>query len=297
MKKDAHYLSKFVIGAGVRLFDYSLNAVWNEVVINLRKKAAVYGLDIVFDAAVGVSKAREYYSTENDLSSIKDSVLLHTCRKRELISDTTYKKLSHILDMRNDIGISNPNSYSINAYELLGYLQNCIEDVLNDNPTAAALQVQSFSTPSPARRVSANFPHLLLLSGLMHEVSTKIGGHLVMEEDEQKLRVRLVGRNGRRRYDPASKDRLVAAALSLACRYRVLPIWPCCDRAAGLRWICLRLVMSRWVGTQKGCTFFLSSQGERIAAERREAGAGMRRCGCVGSRNRSARSCSHWALI
>ncbi|MER9338757.1 hypothetical protein NKJ06_33350, partial [Mesorhizobium sp. M0293] len=34
-----------------------------------------------------------------------------------------------------------------------------------------------------------------------------------MEEDEQKLRVRLVGRNGRRRYDPASKDRLVAACL------------------------------------------------------------------------------------
>lgn len=34
-----------------------------------------------------------------------------------------------------------------------------------------------------------------------------------MEEDEQKLRVRLVGRNGRRRYNPASKDRLVAACL------------------------------------------------------------------------------------
>ncbi|RWA78817.1 transposase [Mesorhizobium sp.] len=34
-----------------------------------------------------------------------------------------------------------------------------------------------------------------------------------MEEGGQKLRVRLVGRNGRRRYDPASKDRLVAACL------------------------------------------------------------------------------------
>jgi transposase len=34
-----------------------------------------------------------------------------------------------------------------------------------------------------------------------------------MEEDEQKLRVRLVGRNGRRRYEPASKERLVAACL------------------------------------------------------------------------------------
>ena len=34
-----------------------------------------------------------------------------------------------------------------------------------------------------------------------------------MEEDDQKLRVRLVGRDGRRRYDPASRDRLVAACL------------------------------------------------------------------------------------
>lgn len=47
----------------------------------------------------------------------------------------------------------------------------------------------------------------------MHEVSTKIGGHLLMSDDEQKLRVRLIGRNGRRRYDPASKERLVASCL------------------------------------------------------------------------------------
>ncbi|MGO4567247.1 transposase [Rhizobium sp. 2YAF20] len=32
-------------------------------------------------------------------------------------------------------------------------------------------------------------------------------------DDDQRLRVRLVGRNGRRRYDPVSKDRLVAACL------------------------------------------------------------------------------------
>jgi hypothetical protein len=150
LKKDARYLSKFVIGAGFGLFDYSLNAIWNEVVVNLRKKAVLYGLDIFFDAAVGGSKAREYYSTEDDFSSLKDSVLLDTSRKLELISDTTYKKLKHILEMRNDTGISHPNSYSINAYELLGYLQNCIENVLNDNPTEAALQVQAFHKQSQA---------------------------------------------------------------------------------------------------------------------------------------------------
>ena len=40
----------------------------------------------------------------------------------------------------------------------------------------------------------------------------KIGGHQVMDEG-QKLTVRLVGRNGRRRFDQGSKDRLVAACL------------------------------------------------------------------------------------
>ena len=47
----------------------------------------------------------------------------------------------------------------------------------------------------------------------MHEVSTKSGGHQVMDKDDQKLRVRLVGRDGRRRYDRASQDRLVTACL------------------------------------------------------------------------------------
>lgn len=143
VKQGARYLSKFVVGAGFGLFDYALNAIWNEVVLDLNKKAIAYGLDIFFDQAVG-GKAREFYQTEEDLRSLKDAVLLDTCRKLELISDLTHKKLKHILDMRNDIGISHPTNYTINAYELLGWLTNCIQDVLNDQPTAAAIQVQAF---------------------------------------------------------------------------------------------------------------------------------------------------------
>lgn len=143
VKQGARYLSKFVVGAGFGLFDYSLNAIWNEVVLDLHKKAIAYGLDIFYDAAVG-GKARDFYQSEDDLRSLKDSVLLDTCRKLELISDTTHKKLKHILDMRNDVGISHPTNYTINAFELLGWLQTCIQDVLNDRPTDAALQVQAF---------------------------------------------------------------------------------------------------------------------------------------------------------
>lgn len=144
VKNDARYLSKFVVGAGFGLFDYSLNAIWNEVIIDLRRKAVLYGLDIFFDAAVGGAKNRDMYSTEADLSALKDITLLDTCRKLELIADVTYAKLKHILDMRNNIGISHPNNYNINAFELLGWLHTCVQDVLNDRPSEAALQVQAF---------------------------------------------------------------------------------------------------------------------------------------------------------
>jgi hypothetical protein len=69
-KQDARYLSKFVGATAVGLFDAALNYVWNEVVLNLRKKAGVYGLDLFFDAAVG-GKNRELYKTEADLSDSK----------------------------------------------------------------------------------------------------------------------------------------------------------------------------------------------------------------------------------
>lgn len=143
LKQDARYLSKFVVGAGFGLFDYALNSIWNEVTIALRNKAITYGLDIFFDASVG-GKRREFYNTEEDLKGLKDNTLLNTCKKLELISETTYKKLAHILDMRNDIGISHPTNYTINAFELMGWFQTCIQDVLQDLPSESAIQVKAF---------------------------------------------------------------------------------------------------------------------------------------------------------
>lgn len=142
IKIDAKYLSKFVIGSATGLFDYSLNSIWNEVVLALRKKAIAYGLDIFFDSAVN-NKMREICSTEDDLALLKDAVLLDTCKKLELISETTFTKLKYILDMRNNIGISHPTDYVINGFELLSWLAICI-DVLKDKPTEEALKVQLF---------------------------------------------------------------------------------------------------------------------------------------------------------
>ncbi len=143
VKRESRYLSKFVAGAAIGLFDASLNYIWNEVVLSLRHKAVVYGLDMFFDAAVGGSR-REDYSTEEHLSGIKDNTLINTCRKLELISDIVYTKLHHILTMRNGIGASHPNTYSINGFELMGWLQTCVKDVLDDKPSESAIRIKSY---------------------------------------------------------------------------------------------------------------------------------------------------------
>ncbi|PHD65691.1 hypothetical protein, partial [Bacillus toyonensis] len=106
-KRNAVYLSKFVASSAIGLYNAALNYLWNEVVLSLRDKVSVYGLDLFFDAAVG-GELRDTYSTDEDLSSIKDNTLIDTCRKLELISDLLHEKLKHILYMRNNIGASHP---------------------------------------------------------------------------------------------------------------------------------------------------------------------------------------------
>lgn len=149
-KRDARYLSKFVGATAIGLFDAALNYVWNEVVLNLRKKVAVYGIDLFFDAAVG-GRNRDLYTTEDDLPGLKDTVLLDTCRKLELLSDVVYRKIDHILTMRNEVAASHPNVESIGGFELLGWLQTCVKDVLQDRPSDSAIKIKALVDNLKAR--------------------------------------------------------------------------------------------------------------------------------------------------
>ena len=95
-----------------------------------------------YDAAVGGNN-RYLYKDESDLDGLKDSVLLDTCRKLELISDIVYRKLDHILTMRNEVAASHPNVESIGGFELLGWLQTCVKDVLQDKPSDSAIRIRA----------------------------------------------------------------------------------------------------------------------------------------------------------
>lgn len=147
---NARYLSKFVGASAIGLFDAALNYIWNEVVLSLRQKASVYGIELFYDAAVG-GKNREFYKDEDDLDGLKDAVLLDTCRKLELISDIVYRKLDHILTMRNQVAASHPNVESIGGFELLGWLQTCVSDVLQDPMSDSAIRIKALVDNIKAR--------------------------------------------------------------------------------------------------------------------------------------------------
>lgn len=172
VKADSRYLSKFIAGGAIGLFDASLNFVWNEVVINIRSKVISYGLDYFYDAAVG-GTLRDSYKDESDLPSIKDQVLLDTCFKLGIISGTLYKKLCHMLDMRNNVGASHPNEYSINAYELLGWLQTCVQEVITDDATESALFVKQVIDNIKRSEVFLDQAYLSLFESKLKDLSTE----------------------------------------------------------------------------------------------------------------------------
>ncbi len=194
-KRDARYLSKFVGATSIGLFDAALNYVWNEVVLNLRKKAEIYGVDMFFDAAVG-GKNRESYKDADDLGGLKDSILLNTCRKLELISDIVYRKLDNILTMRNEVAASHPNVESIGGFELLGWLQTCVKDVLQDRPSDSAIKIRALVDNLKSKtdvidettlgRVKAELKFLSLSH--VHNLLVTIFGIFVTPASEQVLR-------------------------------------------------------------------------------------------------------------
>lgn len=178
-KRNAVYLSKFVASSAIGLHDAALNYLWNEVVVSLREKVNIYGLDLFYDAAVG-GDLRETYSTPEHLASIKDNTLIDTCRKLELISDVLHEKLKHILYMRNNIGASHPNGESIRTLELLGWLETCVKDVIDDKPSEAALFVQQLILNLKNNDLQLDEIRLEQIEESLRRQNSRISGNLLI---------------------------------------------------------------------------------------------------------------------
>ena len=177
-RQNALYMSKFISSVAIGRFDSALNDSWNEVVETLRNKANHFGLDEFFDSAVSGNK-REFFSTMEDFVLLKDIVLVQTCSKLEIISKITEKKLLHILDMRNNIGGSHPNREIITPLTLLGWLEDCINNVFLDETTPNSLKVQKIINGIDQEGLNIDSVYKTQLDSELKEISVTLTSHLL----------------------------------------------------------------------------------------------------------------------
>jgi len=139
----AHYISKFIASCSVGLFDAALNYLWNETIVNLRNKVARFDLEYFYDSALGDSKKRSEFRTEEDLLKLEDWELIRGCHETGIITDLGYKHLNHIRDMRNFASAAHPNHTQLTGFQLLGWLDTCIREVLAKEPTGPVLTIRT----------------------------------------------------------------------------------------------------------------------------------------------------------
>lgn len=178
-KRNAIYLSRFIAASSIGLYDAALNYVWNEVVINLRKKVINYGLSRFYDNALNENR-RHLFNNENDLIGISDSLLLNTMHKLEWISTVIYMKLTHILDMRNMIGASHPNSSNIVSYDLLSWFNTCVNDVINEIPTENAIVANNIVNNIKNEELELTCEQLMSMENHIQDMSSTLSDSLLV---------------------------------------------------------------------------------------------------------------------
>ncbi|MDD4748018.1 MAG: hypothetical protein PHW19_12130 [Salinivirgaceae bacterium] len=135
------YLSKYLAASAAGLFDAALNYLWDETILQLRKRVSQYDIEFFYDNAVGGEK-RTNFRDENDLIKLQDSELINGAKEIELISELGYKHLSYINYMRNWASAAHPNQNQITGLQIVSWLETCIKEVISLPLSTAAVKIK-----------------------------------------------------------------------------------------------------------------------------------------------------------
>ena len=141
-KLDAVYISKFAAACAVGLFDAALNYLWNETIWNLRAKVARFDLAYFFDSVVSDPNRRSKLRNEAALEKLEDWELIRGCRATGIITETGFRHLDYIRDMRNHASAAHPNQIEITGLQIIGWLETCIVEVLAKKPAGPVIAVR-----------------------------------------------------------------------------------------------------------------------------------------------------------
>lgn len=155
-RDEAMYISKFVAACGAGLFDAALNFLWDETIVNLRKKVAIFDLQYFFDSIITDPDRRADYKSEEDLKKLDDWVLIRGCRSTGILSDIGFQHLDYIRNMRNWASAAHPNQHELSGLQVIGWLETCVRYVLAKEPEGQVLVVQRLLYNLRSQRLSAS---------------------------------------------------------------------------------------------------------------------------------------------
>lgn len=128
-KQQSLYLSKFIASTASGLFDASLNYLWDETILQIRKRVSQYDIEYFYDNAV-TGDRRKRLKDESDLDKVDDYDLIKGAKEIGLISDLGFKHLEYINYMRNWASAAHPNNSEITGLQLVSWLETCIKEVI-----------------------------------------------------------------------------------------------------------------------------------------------------------------------
>lgn len=129
-KQQSYYLSKFIAGVASGLFDAALNYLWDETILQIRKRVVQYDLEYFYDNAVTGEK-RKRLKDQNDLVKVDDYELIKGSKEIGLISELGFKHLEYINYMRNWASAAHPNQNEITGLQLISWLETCVKEVIS----------------------------------------------------------------------------------------------------------------------------------------------------------------------
>ncbi len=141
-RANSIYISKFLAAAAAGLFDASLNYLWDETVLELRKRVSLYDISYFYDQAIYSDDRRKKFKDESDLSKLDDSELIEGARQIDLISELGYKHLDFIKYMRNWASAAHPNQNELTGLQLVSWLETCIKEVISLPLSTVAIEIK-----------------------------------------------------------------------------------------------------------------------------------------------------------
>jgi hypothetical protein len=128
---DSIYISKFLAATSSGLFDAALNYLWDQTMLELKKRVAHYDISYFYDIAIKNPEKRKTLATVEDLDKLQDSELIRGAREIELISEMGLKHLDFIRFMRNWASAAHPNQNQLSGLQLISWLETCVKEVIS----------------------------------------------------------------------------------------------------------------------------------------------------------------------